>query len=67
MKRKNVLLVVGLIGLMIVVSLNLVANYYLNQPAAMVFSEAWNATWLPSYIVWLVMCVIGTAIKLSKR
>ncbi len=67
MKRKNMLLTIGLIGLMIVLSLNLLANFYLNQPAAMVFSEAWNASWLPSYIVWLVMCIIGIATKLSKR
>jgi len=49
----------GLIGLPGVVTLNLVALLFLDQPAAAFFSDRWWPTWFTSYLIWGVFLIVG--------
>lgn len=53
------LLTVGSIGLVIVVLLNGYAFFVKAQPAAVLFSGYWWASWFPAYLIWLVFIVAG--------
>lgn len=57
----------GIIGLSIVSVLNLFAHFYLEQPAAVLFCESWWSSWLPAYIVWVVLLVVSFGIRNKSR
>lgn len=49
----------GLIGFVILLVLNSYGYFILDQPAAQFFAENWWSTWAPSYLVWLVLSIVG--------
>jgi hypothetical protein len=53
--------VMGLVGLVITVTLNLVALLLLKKAEAEYFSDKWWSVWFPSYTVWLIFTIIGVA------
>jgi hypothetical protein len=50
---------VGVIGLSITLAINLFGLLVLRQAAAQFFTGDWWSVWFPSFIVWLVMTIIG--------
>ncbi len=55
----NTLLRVGLIGLCINLVLNLFGLFVLAQPAARFFSDEWWSVWFPTFVVWVVLTIVG--------
>ena len=45
---KNNYLIMGTIGLIIMLTLNLFGSLHMDQPAAAPLSSGWYSTWLPS-------------------
>ncbi|MEO6996130.1 MAG: hypothetical protein ABI273_21185 [Lacunisphaera sp.] len=57
----------GVVGLTITIALNLIASLALKKPAAEFFSHGWWSTWLPSYLVWSVLLLLGLAGVVMKK
>lgn len=66
MKKGLSLLQMGVLGFAIVLSLNLLGLFALNQPAAEFFTEKWWPTWFTCYAVWGILITAGAALKIKK-
>jgi len=55
----NATVKVGVIGFSITLAINLFGLFVLRQTAAQFFAGDWWSVWFPSFIVWLVMTIIG--------
>jgi hypothetical protein len=53
--------IIGLVGLLITIVMNLLALLVFKRAAAVYFSTEWWSTWFPSYTVWLVFTIMGLA------
>ncbi len=62
----NNTLIIGLGGLFITLTINLASVLFLDHHATAFFSEDWWSVWFPSYLVWLVLTVIGIGRQIRK-
>jgi hypothetical protein len=58
---------VGAIGLSITLAINLFGLLVLRQAAAQFFTHDWWSVWFPSFIVWLVITIIGLGRQRSGK
>ncbi len=65
--KKNTFILFGGIGFFAVLTLNLIGNYLLDQPAAIPFQKLWWSSWFPVYICCFVFFTIGLGFRISKK
>jgi hypothetical protein len=58
---------IGSFGLVVTVIMNLVGRCVIHRRSSVFFSHQWWADWLPSYIVWISLTIIGSAIGFTRR
>jgi ABC-type dipeptide/oligopeptide/nickel transport system permease subunit len=58
---------IGLLGLAIQATVNLVALLVFKNSSAEFFSQSWWASWFPTYIVWFVFSFIGLGNRAKKN
>ncbi len=63
----NATLRLGVIGSSITLAINLFGLLVLKQAAAQFFTDDWWSVWFPSFIVWLVMTIIGLGRQRSGK
>ena len=63
----NNMLKVGLIGLAITLVLDFAGILIFRQPAAQFFAGDWWSVWFPSFLVWIVIAIIGIGRQLSRK
>lgn len=63
----NTFTTLGLVGLAVQASVNLVAMLVFKKASAGFFSEQWWSSWFPTYVVWFVFLVVGLARRGKKN
>jgi hypothetical protein len=63
----NTFAIVGLVGLVVAVGVNLIAMLVFKKTSAQFFSEQWWSSWFPTYTVWLVFLIVGLASRNKKN
>jgi hypothetical protein len=58
---------IGLIGLAITTTLNLLALLLFKRASAQFFSDKWWSGWFTAYVVWLSFTAIGIAICWKRQ
>ena len=58
---------IGAFGLMQTAMLNFVGPLVFHRHSSLFFSAKWWADWFPSYIVWLGLILVGSAIGVANR
>ena len=67
MKNQNTRLNVGLVGLGVHLTLNLLGIFVFHRAAAVFFSEQWWSAWFPLWLVWTVLAVTGMKMPVCPR
>jgi hypothetical protein len=67
MTQSNALLRLGLIGLSITLVLNLLGDFGFHRSTALFFTEHWWTSWFPSWIVWVVLTIIGLGARRQAK
>ncbi|HAO25088.1 MULTISPECIES: hypothetical protein [unclassified Methylophaga] len=62
-----ILCVIGIIGLLINLALNLYAYIHVDPVSSTPLEEGWWSVWLPSYLVWMVFLTIASFLGVYQK
>lgn len=61
------MMILGGLGSVLLVILNMLAYFYWARPDAVPGSPLWRYVWLPSYISWVTLGFLGTSLLIKCR
>ncbi|MFG6178919.1 hypothetical protein ACGTN6_16915 [Halomonas sp. THAF12] len=66
-KLARIFAALGVVGVFINATLNLVALLVLEKHAANMFNDDWWSVWFPGYATWTMMLFVGLVLYLAKK